>query len=184
MTTLNLLPDELAEDERWALFREYGAAVQNIDGHLLDRLILLGVPPGFWENCGAPGAAFIRRLPEGGFEFADDGEAAIILPIYGNETPAWAPLEQRFEGLLDLLVFKPAQPGHWWLRRSQAVLLGSIYIGLVLKEDCALPIYSNPLSWLKTDGEGVVVLDWEMAPALLLDVGEFLVEDVETGNRI
>ena len=107
-----------------------------------------------------------------------------MLPVYDADTPAWAPLEHRFDGLLDLFAFDPTRPDCWWLRRGQAPLLGSIYLDLALQVGCALPIYSNPLSWLRAEGEGLMILDWEMAPALLCDVGEFLVEDVETGNRI
>ena len=184
MTTLKRMCAELAEEERWALFGEYAAAVRRIDGRHLDRLISLGAPWGFWDNCGAPGVASIRTLGEGRFEFAENGRSAAVLPVYDSETPAWAPLEQRFEGLLDLLAFDPGEPDRWWLRRGQAVLLGSIYLPLVLEEGCALPIYSNPMSWLQADGEGLMILDWKMAPALLLDVGEFLVQDVVTGDRI
>ena len=182
--TLEDMAAELAEKERWVLFREFAAAVQRIDGDHLDRLLSLGAPYGFWQNCGAPAPASIRRLREDRFEFAKNGEAAVILPVYDSETPAWAPLEQRFEGLLDLLAFDPARPARWSLRRGQAVLLGSIYVGLVLEDGCALPLYSDPLRWIKANGEGTVILNWEVAPSLLLDVDEFVVEDVETGNRI
>ncbi len=184
MTTLEQMTAELAEQERWALFREYAAAVRRIEGQHLDRLMSLGAPWSFWDNCGAPGVGSIRPRGENYFKFADNGRSVVVLPIYDSETPAWAPLERRFEGLLDLLAFDPKQPDCWWLRRGQALLLGSIYVGLVLEESCTLPIYSNPLSWLRAEGEGLMILDWEMAPALLCDVGEFLVEDVETGNRI
>ncbi len=184
MTTLEQMTADLAEQERWALFHEYAAAARRIEGQHLHHLMSLGAPRGFWDNCGAPGVGSIRALGEGRFEFAENGRSAVLLPVYDSETPAWAPLERRFDGLIDLLAFDPKQPDCWWLRRGQAVLLGSIYVGLVLEEGCALPIYSNPMSWLRADGEGVVILDWGMAPALLCDIGEFLVEDVETGNRI
>ena len=42
----------------------------------------------------------------------------------------------------------------------------------------------NPLSWLRANAEGLVVLDWETAPPLLLDVGEFLAEDIDLGERL
>ena len=184
MTALKHMTADLAEQERWVLFSEYATTVRRIEGrHLLD-LMSLGAPWGFWDNCGAPGVASIRALGEGRFDLSENGCSVVILPVYDSETPAWAPLERRFDGLLDLLAFEPTRPDCWWLRRGQAVLLGSIYLPLVLDEGCALPLYSNPLNWLRADGEGVVVLDWEMAPALLCDVGEFLVEDVATGNRI
>ncbi len=183
MSTLEQMTAEMAERERWTLFGEYAAAVRRIDGDHLDRLLSLGAPYGFWENCGAPAPASIRRLPEGRFEFVDDGEAAVILPVYDSETPAWAPLEQRFEGLLDLLAFDPTRPARWSLRRGQALLLGSIYVGLVLEEGCALPLYSDPLRWIKADGEGTVVLDWAWAPDLLLGL-DLVADSLALGERL
>ena len=184
MTALKHMMAELAEQERWALFREYATAVRRIEGQHLDRLMSLEAPWGFWDNCGAPGVASISPLPDGSFDFADKGDSAVILPVYDSETPAWAPLEQRLDGLFDILAFNPAQPDCWWLRRGQTMLLGSIYIALALREGCALPLYSNPMRWLQADGEGVVILDWGMAPALLCDVDQFLVEDVEIGDQL
>ncbi len=175
---------ELAEEERWVLFREYAATVQRIEGRHLDHLISLGAPWAFWDNTGAPGVGSIRPLQGGRFEFAEPGRTVAVLPVYDSETPAWAPLEHRFDGLLDLLAFDPAQPDCWWLRRGRALLLGSIYVGLSIEDGCALPVYSNPLSWTKANAEGLVILNWETVPDLLLDVGEFLAEDVELGNRL
>ena len=107
-----------------------------------------------------------------------------MLPIYDAETPAWAPLQHRFYGLLDLLAFEPARPDRWWLRRGQAPLLGSIYVGLALEAGCALPVYASPMNWIKANGQGLVILNWETGPDLLLDVGEFVAEDVALGNRL
>ena len=106
------------------------------------------------------------------------------MPVYDSETPAWAPLEHRFDGLLDLLAIDPTRPDCWWLRRGQALLLGSIYVDLAIEAGCALPVYANPMSWLRANAEGVVILDWNAAPALLLDAGEFLAENLELGHRL
>ena len=95
-----------------------------------------------------------------------------------------APLEHRFEGLLDLLAIDPTRPDCWWLRRGQALLLGSIYVDLAIEAGCALPVYANPMSWLRANAEGVVILDWNAAPALLLDASEFLAEDLALGDRL
>ena len=181
--TLKNAAAELAEEERWALFREYAATVRRIEGRHLDHLISLGAPRGFWDNTGAPGVGSIRPLREGRFEFAENGRSVAVLPVYDSETPAWAPLEHRFDGLLDLLAFDPTRPDCWWLRRGQALLLGSIYVGLALEAGCALPVYSSPMSWLRANAEGLVVLDWKAAPDLLLGA-DLIAEDVDLGNRI
>ncbi len=39
------------------------------------------------------------------------------------------------------------------------------------------------MTWLRSGGAGIVVLDWDYAWDFLLGA-EFLVEDIETGNRI
>ncbi len=182
--TLETLAAERAEEERWTLFREYAATVRRIEGRHLDHLISLGAPWGFWDNTGPPGVGSIRPLQGGCFEFAENGRSVAVLPVYDSETPVWAPLEHRFEGLLDLLAFDPARPDCWWLRRGQALLLGSIYVGLAIEADCALPVYATPWSWMKANAEGLVVLDWEAVSALLRHAGEFLAEDVELGNRL
>lgn len=184
LVTLKATAAELAEEERWALFREYAATVRRIEGRHLDHLMSLGAPRDFWDNTGTPGVGSIRPLQDGSFEFAETGRSVTVLPVYDSETPAWAPLEHRFEGLLDLLAFDPTRPDCWWLRRGRALLLGSIYVGLALEAGCALPVYSNPMSWIKANAEGLVVLDWEAASDLLLDVGEFVAEDVDLGERI
>ena len=184
LDTLKAIAAELAEEERWALFREYAATVRRIEGRHLSHFMSLGAPQGFWNNTGAPGVGSIRRLQDGCFEFAENGRSVAVLPVYDSATPAWSPLEHRFDGLLDLLAFDPTQPERWWLRRGQALLLGSIYVGLALEADSALPIYANPMSWIKANAEGVVVLDWEAAPSLLLDASEFLAEDVALGDRL
>ena len=183
LETLKATSAELAEEERGALFREYATTVRRIEGRHLDHLMSLGAPWAFWDNTGAPGVGSIKPLQDGRFQFAENGVSAVILPIYDSETPAWAPPEHRFEGLLDLLAFDPTRPDHWWLRRGQTALLGFIYLGLVLEEGCALPVYSNPLSWLRADGAGVVVLDWEWVPDLLLGF-ELIAEDVALGDRL
>ncbi len=182
LETLKATSAELAEEERGALFREYATTARRIEGRHLDHLMSLGAPWAFWDNTGAPGVSSIKPLQDGRFQFAENGVSAVILPIYDSETPTWAPLGHRFDGLIDLVAFDPTRPDCWWLRRGQALLLGSIYVGLVLEERCALPVYSNPMSWLRANAEGLVVLDWKAAPALLLDVGEFHAETVDLGE--
>ena len=45
-----------------------------------------------------------------------------------------------------------------------------------------IPVFRNPLSWLRSGG-GIVVLDWDWVPDLLL-VFDLIAEDVELGNRL
>ena len=45
-----------------------------------------------------------------------------------------------------------------------------------------VPVYRNPLTWLRSGG-GIVVLDWAYARDLLLD-HVLIAEDVELGTRL
>ena len=54
----------------------------------------------------------------------------------------------------------------------------------VAGETCApVPVFRNPLTWLRSGGAGIAVLDWDYARDLLLD-RELIAEDVELGTRL
>ncbi len=44
-------------------------------------------------------------------------------------------------------------------------------------------VFKTPMSWLRSGGAGVVVLDWDWACDLLLGF-DLLAEDVELGTRL
>ena len=46
-----------------------------------------------------------------------------------------------------------------------------------------LPVYRNPVTWLRSGGAGIVVLDWSWARELLLD-HELIAEDIELVTRL
>ena len=49
--------------------------------------------------------------------------------------------------------------------------------------DFLICILFNPLTWIRSGGAGIVVLDWNYARDLLL-YHELIAEDVELGNRL
>jgi hypothetical protein len=44
-------------------------------------------------------------------------------------------------------------------------------------------VFRNPLTWLKSGGAGIAILDWKYSRDLLLD-HELIAEDVGLGNRL
>ena len=44
-------------------------------------------------------------------------------------------------------------------------------------------MFKNPLTWLRSGGAGIAILDWDWARDLLLD-RELIAEDVDLGNRL
>ena len=184
--------EDLTTEERFAsqieLVREHWAAVRRLwlgdsdldpSGHIRSQL-----PPEFWLGCGMPGLANIRPTPDGRFEFAEDGQPAIIVPCYdGLPFILDANPERHVEQLVDLIATETDKPSRVWLRRGEALILGSAYLDLAAEVASPLPVFSDPLAWLRAGGAGVVVLDWAWAPDLLLGF-ELVAENLELGERL
>ncbi len=192
MSTTPQTLEDLATQEWFAsqleLVREHWTAVRrlwlddsdlNPSGHVRSDL-----PPEFWLGCGMPGLASIRPIRRGLFEFAEDGQPAIIVPCYdGLPGILDANPERHVEHLVDLVAVDIDHPDRCWRRRGEALVLGAAYLDIAAQEDAPLPVYRNPLSWLKFCGDGIVVLDWEWAPDLLLGL-DLIAEDLELGERL
>ena len=55
----------------------------------------------------------IKTAGDGSFEFAPDGEPAIVARVYdANHEP------------VDFVAWQPERPGQWWLRRGDLAVLG------------------------------------------------------------
>ena len=62
-------------------------------------------------------------------------------------------------------------------------VLGNVYLEIARQEDEPLPVFRNPITWLRAGGDGISILDWRWAPDLLLGF-DLIAEDVELGNRL
>src|SRR6266550_6674203 len=111
----------------------------------------------------AIGPAFAAiRVSNGLFELDAEGDArAFIVPIrIGNPISPEAsdPVQAVREGkILDLLAFSPAYPMRWALRTGNATWLGAIEPQFLMPEP--VPIWRNPLAWLRNDCRGLVLLN-------------------------
>ena len=142
------------------------------------------LPDDFMLGCGMPGLANIEPTRDGHFEFAEDGRPAIIVPSYdtipGNLD---ANPERHVEHLVDLVAVDVDHPDRFWRRRGEALVLGNAFLEIAGEEGEPVTVFRNPLSWLRSGGAGVVVLDWDWAPDLLLGL-DLIAEDLELGERL
>jgi len=63
------------------------------------------------------------------------------------------------------------------------LILGAAYLDIAGEEGAPITVFRNPLTWLRSGGGGICVLDWEWVPDLLLGL-DLIAEDVELGNRL
>jgi len=167
--------------EHWASVRYFWlenpdvSAARKLRSELLEE---------FYIGAGMPGLAPIRPTRDGRFEFVDDGLTAVIIPAYDTIPGTLdANAERHVEHLLDLVAVDLDQPGRFWRRRGEALVLGSAFLDIAGHEGEPIPVFRNPLSWLRSGGGGIVVLDWDWVPDLLLGF-DLIAEDVELGNRL
>ena len=171
-----------------ALAREHWASVPRLwlDGADCPGAarIRSSLPPYFWIGAGMPGLAHIRPVRDGRFEFAEDGLTAVIIPCY-DTIPGMldANPERHVDHLIDMIAVDLEHPDRFWRRRGEALVLGAAYLEIAGQEDEPVPVFRNPLTWLRSGGTGVVVVDWAWAPELLLGF-ELIAEDLALGERL
>ena len=80
-----------------------------------------------------------------------NSQRAVILPIYGPASGE----------LIDLIAFSPSTPRAFWVLTGKAGLLG--YEAATRAEHFQEPLFlhETPLDWLKSGGEGSVILNWK-----------------------
>ena len=88
--------------------------------------------------------------------------------------------------LIDLLTFDPEQADRWTLQRGDAAMLGEAVLEEAAFFNYPLPVFRNPLSWLRAGGIGVMPIDLPaFAQAVLwTPVPELVVKDVQHGLDI
>lgn len=105
----------------------------------------------------------------------DGGRNAIVLPANSFD-----------DGVIDdLVAFLPENPKRFWRRTGRAVVMGLAAHRRAAFARAPLTIYASPLSWLRADRAGVVLLD-EAEPLLvhLPGITDFVCDEVEAGHRL
>ena len=192
MTAPDLTLETLATDQHFDsqinLVREHWTAVRHLwldnPDVLAARKLCSELPEEFYIGAGMPGLATIKPTANGLFEFAVDGLTAVIIPCYDtvpgilDANPA-----AHVEHLVDLLAVGLGRPDRYWRRRGEALILGAAYLDIAGHEGAPVPVFRNPVTWLRSGGAGVEVLDWVWVPDLLLGF-DLIAEDVDLGNRL
>ncbi len=188
--TLEALATAERFDRQLALVREHWASVRHLWLDTPDplRVARLGpdLPPDFWFGAGLPGLATVRALCDDRFEFTEGGEGttAVIIPAYDCIAGMLdANAERHVEELRDLVAVDLDQPDHFWRRRGEAVILGSAYLDIAGHEGEPVPVFRTAMTWLRSGGAGIAILDWRWMPDLLLGF-DVVAEDVDLGNRL
>ncbi len=174
-------------DRQLALVREHWGAVRRLwlaPGPLKVARLGPDLPRDFWMTAGMPGLATVMPGRGDRFEFADNGKPAVIVPAYDG-LPGLLDVnpERHVEELRDLVAVDLDRPDRFWRRRGQAVILGNAYLEIAGQEDEPVPVFKTPLSWLRSGGAGVCILDWAWTRDLLRD-RELIAEDLDLGDRL
>ena len=187
--TLEALAEDQYFDDQIALVREHWRSCRRLWLDTEDplRVARLGpnLPHDFWMTAGLPGLAPVRPVRNGRFEFTEGGRPAVIIPAYdGLPGLLNANAERHVEALVDLVAVDVDHPDRFWRRRGEALVLGSAYLEIAGGLEAEpIPVFKNPLTWLRSAGAGVVVLDWDWVPDLLLGC-DLIAEDVDLGNQL
>lgn len=136
-----------------------GARVVETEGRAL-----LGVGP--IHETAATGA---EAGAVGAWEPAETGRHAIIVPVGATYGGQW------WEEIHDLVAFRLAEPGRWWLRTGE-VLLGAEHVDAATGRRGAITLVATPLDWLRLRGEAACVLDWTSADPRILFAGAERIE--------
>lgn len=164
------------------------------DASELDRIRAIGVTQSTLLDVRCDlRTAPVRFLPGGRFEFADDGERAFVLPVYGaGETfldmvAFVLPGLDQGAGAESLMGWVGAAPLHMARLEGVALFLGEHVLDNPATFFAGQPcrVYRSPLGWLRASGAGVVVLDHANAWWRLIDLpGPLCGEDVEHAKAL
>ena len=93
----------------------------------------------------------------------------------------------------DLLAFRAEKPERWWLRTGIGAVLGQDTIDRAEffndpkhpeDPEGSIRVFRSPLSWLRAECAGCVILDWRVATSRLAGVREVVAEDLGIGEKI
>ena len=178
---------EAHADRQLALVREHWRSCRHLWLNTPEplRAARLGddLPPDFWWGCGLPGLATVSKFRHR-FEFSEDGREVLIVPCYdGLPGLLDANPERHVEHLVDLVAVDLDRPERFWRRHGKALVLGNAFLEIAGQDRAPVPVFRNPMTWLRSGGAGIAILDWDYVRDLLTD-HELIAEDVDLGTRL
>ena len=108
----------------------------------------------------------------------DAGVPVLVVPVGIQGESGW-------DVIVDLVAFRARDPATWWHRTGNGVLLNPEALRRAEHFDDLLPVWSSPLSWLRSGGQGVVVLEWSAhLPFWFAGVNALACEDHALARRL
>lgn len=117
----------------------------------LDRLGITRAT--YWQGPAVLGKQRIRPHRDGSYEPDPEGKPALVVPVSDSYT------SDNFDPI-DLIAFQPNRPHRLWHRTGAAPLMN---VDAIYRAD-VLGVWDSPLTWLRWNKHGVVILDWNLDP--------------------
>jgi len=160
---------------RTDLLSELSAAAARVEQRHLDRLTALGISGRVIAEMGLQGPPFgvVRAVDTGqGLYEPGDGPECVVVPVYADG------------GLVDLVAFRTDQPSRWRLRVGLGWALGADQVYVPSWDNEPLQMWRTPLDWLRNEGVGLAVLDWDAPELRDLLMVESMTADRDIGARL
>lgn len=162
--------------EPFSLFATFASAVTGRHDRALTEL---GVPAAWLHAGPARYGVASAVFADDHWEPHEDGTPVCVLP----DAPLSA-VGDVVEPVADLIAFRTADPGRWWLLTGAAVLLNPTARDRADYVGDPLVIHRAPLDWMRAGGDGVVVLDWGVFLPLHLGGVPLFAADLPLGERL
>ena len=91
----------------------------------------------------------IKPHGDGSFEFAPDGEPAIV-----------ATINDAHGVLADFAAWQPERPGQWWLRHGDIAVLGAHNLAVASYHGDGIRLHETPQAYFSDRQSGVCILLW------------------------
>ncbi|MEH6476219.1 MAG: hypothetical protein V7727_11045 [Sneathiella sp.] len=157
------------------LGHEFSRYADAIDEARLGRLKALGVTGAGMARAGLVGVA---RIETDGSHWQpeESGTPALIIP---------AGIDNGFSSIVDMIALQTSTPDIWWSRTGFSAMLGFDSLSRCMFYGTQLTIHANPLDWLKSDCEGICLLDWNRyLPMWLSGIQSIYCPDPSTGEKL
>lgn len=145
-----------------------------------------------WLALPSPDLAVLRRhgIPYkaaqlvGGVRRGRNGR--MLVPVWDDPPSIYRSVDDPV--LLAIIAIDPAQPDRWDIVAGDdhTAILGECVLREAVWYSEPLPVFRNPLSWLRSGGAGVCPLAWQRFAQEMLwhPEIELVAEDIETGDAL
>jgi len=138
------------------LLTEFAVAVNGMTAATDGYLKSLGVPEYLlYGGASHVGVTRAELSDEGTYQPFDAGVQVLVSPVGIQGEDGW-------DVIVDLVAFRARDPSRWWYRTGVGRLLNPEGVRRAEHFGAILPVWSSPMSWLRSGAQGVVILDWSV----------------------